>query len=264
MPHELLYGVSPLYDQLRVFESLCYVTNTSLSKTKFQLRAQKCIFIVYAITKKAYKLYDLISHQVVISRDVVFHEHIFPFATIPPVTTSVPLPTGTPQTDSEYTYDPPTSSAHTPTYNSEVSPPSTTIQIAHSPHSALSEPPLSSPLLVRRSSRITHRLARFNDIVCHLIYPSLLQSCNTSYVSFVAALSILQEPTSYAHAVKCDKWREAMQCELDLLERNHTWSKTSLPNGKHAIGCKWVFKLKLNADGTIDRYKARLVAKGFN
>jgi histone deacetylase 1/2 len=35
------------------------------------------------------------------------------------------------------------------------------------------------------------------------------------------------------------------------------------PKGKNVIGCKWVFKIKLKADGTVDRYKARLVAKGF-
>ncbi|KAL0449365.1 UNVERIFIED_CONTAM: Retrovirus-related Pol polyprotein from transposon TNT 1-94 [Sesamum latifolium] len=69
------------------------------------------------------------------------------------------------------------------------------------------------------------------------------------------------KPTSYAQAAECPNWREAMQREIDALEQNHTWSITPLPSGKRAIGCKWVNKLKLKADESIDRYKARLVFK---
>ncbi|KAL0351158.1 UNVERIFIED_CONTAM: Retrovirus-related Pol polyprotein from transposon RE1 [Sesamum radiatum] len=52
--------------------------------------------------------------------------------------------------------------------------------------------------------------------------------------------------------------------ELTALEKNHTWELTTLPEGKRAIGSKWVYKVKLNPDGTVERYKARLVAKGYN
>ncbi|KAL0424094.1 UNVERIFIED_CONTAM: Retrovirus-related Pol polyprotein from transposon RE1 [Sesamum radiatum] len=83
-------------------------------------------------------------------------------------------------------------------------------------------------------------------------------------MSFVATLSILQEPKSFAEAVKYPEWRQAMHEEIQALEHNKTWRMTPLPDGKKAIGCKWVYKLKLKADGNVDRYKARLVAKGYN
>lgn len=54
-----------------------------------------------------------------------------------------------------------------------------------------------------------------------------------------------------------------MQAELDALTRNNTWSLVPLPVGHKPIGCKWVYKIKYNSDGSIERYKARLVAKGY-
>src|ERR1051325_7571896 len=43
----------------------------------------------------------------------------------------------------------------------------------------------------------------------------------------------------------------------------HIWTLTTLPSHRKAIGCKWVFKVKENSDGSLKKYKARLVAKGF-
>ncbi|XP_014492169.1 uncharacterized protein LOC106754637 [Vigna radiata var. radiata] len=54
-----------------------------------------------------------------------------------------------------------------------------------------------------------------------------------------------------------------MKTELEALNLNHTWTLTSLPPNKHVIGCRWVYKIKYHADGSLDRYKARLVAKGY-
>lgn len=54
-----------------------------------------------------------------------------------------------------------------------------------------------------------------------------------------------------------------MQNEIDALEQNNTWIITDLREGKSAIGCKWVFKIKYNSDGSVERHKARLVAKGY-
>ncbi|KAL2248166.1 UNVERIFIED_CONTAM: Retrovirus-related Pol polyprotein from transposon RE2, partial [Sesamum indicum] len=72
------------------------------------------------------------------------------------------------------------------------------------------------------------------------------------------ASSATPEPNSFSEAVQHKEWREAMDAELKALEANHTWKVAPLPPGKCTIGCKWVFKTKLRADGSFERYKARL------
>jgi hypothetical protein len=55
-----------------------------------------------------------------------------------------------------------------------------------------------------------------------------------------------------------------MQAEFDALHNNNTWELVSRSSDQNLVGCKWVFRIKRNPDGSIDRYKARLVAKGFH
>ena len=54
-----------------------------------------------------------------------------------------------------------------------------------------------------------------------------------------------------------------MAAKIVALESNQTWSLTPLRTHKRAIVCKWVYRVKYKADGTVERYKACLVAKGF-
>ena len=60
------------------------------------------------------------------------------------------------------------------------------------------------------------------------------------------------------------KWEQALHDEYNSLIANDTWTLTPLSKDRHAIGCKWVFRRKRNADGDVQRYKARLVAKGYS
>jgi hypothetical protein len=59
------------------------------------------------------------------------------------------------------------------------------------------------------------------------------------------------------------KWVNAMDEEMVTLDANATWELVVLSKDKKVIGCKWVYKIKHNADGSVNRYKERLVAKGY-
>ena len=61
-----------------------------------------------------------------------------------------------------------------------------------------------------------------------------------------------------------DLWKKAMVEEMDVLEKNETWDLVQLPVRRKAIGTKWLFKNKLNAEGKVEKYKACLVAKGYS
>jgi hypothetical protein len=80
---------------------------------------------------------------------------------------------------------------------------------------------------------------------------------------FSSQLSIMVEPTSYSAAVKDLGWCKAMDAELQALEENQTWILIDLPPGKDTVDCKYVYKIKRNSDGSIERLKDRLVAKGY-
>ena len=60
------------------------------------------------------------------------------------------------------------------------------------------------------------------------------------------------------------KWMNAMEKEIEALHANDMWDLVELCEGRKAVGSKWVFKLKLNADEVMERRKARLVAQGFS
>lgn len=78
---------------------------------------------------------------------------------------------------------------------------------------------------------------------------------------------ILQdEPKNVEEAISrpdSNKWREAMEKEIESMKKNKCWKIVRRPQNKNVIGLRWVFKLKKNEDGDIERYKARLVAQGY-
>jgi hypothetical protein len=68
------------------------------------------------------------------------------------------------------------------------------------------------------------------------------------------------QPTCFDEAAKQKEWVD----EIESIERNNTWDLVDLPTDKNVISVKWVYKIKLNEKGEIEKHKARLVSRGFS
>jgi len=233
---------------------------------------------------KGYKVYDLHLKTVFISRDAVFHENIFPFTLMYPISPNdsvLPLPI-------------PIHDSAIPLLDPLLTNSFLLSSINDSPSSLSNMNPTTEPCIPsaseitpqpsRKSSRVKHTPRYLHDYHCHIatstldpaplstasgISYSLSSVLSYDHLSstqklFSLSVSALVEPTSYIQTVEHEEWREAMDNEIKALEQNNTWTVIDLLTSKHDIGCKWVYKVKLKSDGTLERYKARLVAKGYN
>jgi len=88
----------------------------------------------------------------------------------------------------------------------------------------------------------------------------------TLHEAYMVFRQAIKEPVSIREVWFCvdrDRWIIAMRKEIQTLTDNGTWIRVRRPKGKNIISCKWVFKMKKKADGSVEVYKARLVARGF-
>ena len=127
------------------------------------------------------------------------------------------------------------------------------------------------PSPVRKSSRSSRPPVWHKDYVikvgskkCNYSFASALNYSGSTYQSFVSKFSVETGPSNYLEAEQDPRWVDAMNNEIKVLEDNKTWELVTLPKSKMFIGCKWVYKIKYNADRSVERFKARLVAKGYN
>lgn len=197
--------------------------------------------------KKAYKLLQHSDKKILISRDVVFHEDIFPYsASSTPIILFPPLP---PYIDSDSSL-PPSRSSSSPQesviQSSTLSPSSTSSESHLSPVSPSHSP--SHVLAARYPSRIHHSPSYLNDYLCSFssyFPPSLtyipasprsvcFSTLSSRNQSLVHTLDTVLEPSTYQQPA----WQEAMLKEFEVLEANGTWDVVPLPPGKKPIGCK--------------------------
>ncbi|CAI7876649.1 unnamed protein product [Closterium sp. NIES-53] len=84
--------------------------------------------------------------------------------------------------------------------------------------------------------------------------------------AFFSPVEMPGEPATLKEALErsdAEEWKKAIESELKSIEENGTWELVELPEGRKAITSKWLFKIKSDADGKIERYKSKLVAKGY-
>lgn len=95
----------------------------------------------------------------------------------------------------------------------------------------------------------------YHPIKRYVSYAKLAQ------ISFVASLDNTYIPRNIQEAFQLPEWTKTINEEIKVLSENRTWEITTLPKGKKSAGCKWIFSIKYNADGSINRYKARLLSR---
>lgn len=289
-PYEILHGEPPSISHLRVLGCLAYAHNKNTKGDKFASRSRRCILLGYPSGTKGWKLFDLEQDAVFISRDVEFQEDVFPYSdknsTVEdiPIAISMPHASHEENTESESndilpTEDDPIENIETEHHDDETED-STDAAAA----SAI------EPEHMGRGQRTRMPSSRLRDYVVNTVTtipvstPSLPSSApqpfsgslfplsdylsydrfSPSYCSYLIALKTNIEPRSFREAMKYDVWRASMKTVIDALERNQTWDIEALPPGKKALGTKWIYTIKLRADGTIERHKSRLVVLGNN
>ncbi|VVA38012.1 PREDICTED: Retrovirus-related Pol poly from transposon, partial [Prunus dulcis] len=224
------------------------------------------------------------SHSV--HRHVIFDEHAFPYAdlvthskvfipspTLPsasspsPVVTNnniVVLPTSPATTFSDTfispSNTPASSSSSSPLFITGAFPSFSSIPVVpESNAEALSTGPLplvasfqpdSMPVVLEGPPMNLHPMQTRSKsgIVKKKVFLTTLQESGGVDLSLV-------EPATYKTALKVPVWLTAMKEEIDALHSQGTWSLVPLPHNKNLVGCKWVFKIKKHADGSIARHK---------
>ena len=234
IPQEAWSGIKPCISHLRVFGSRAYSHVPDEKRGKMDDKSEKCILVGYSENSKAYSLYNPISKKIIITRDVHFNEGESSKWNVADqkqksISVNIEDEEGAQGAKPEGV-EPLSSTSSSPSSNEESTLPS-----------------------LRRSIRPHQPSKRYssNDYV-------MVTSDGMNF-----ALLVDVDPKSFEEASKEEKWRIAMNQEIDAIERNKTWELTDLPKDKTVLSVKWVYKTKLDSKGKVDKNKARLLVKGY-
>ena len=236
-PYESWNKRKPNLQYVKQFGCIAYAAIPPERRQKLDNKAKQLVFVGYEEGTKGYRLLDTSTDKIVISKDVIFIEgdpHVNT-KTVPQVPHSV-------MKDDTYT-ELLLKEDHVETQNDHVETQNYPVRID-------TEPPRNEPVELRVSKRSNK--GKPPERLIETINKVTVES--TEPKTFKEALS----------SIEAKQWIEAMDDEIDCLNKNETWTLTELPEGKTAIGCKWVYKAKTDEHGVVTRYKARLVAQGYS
>ncbi|RVW35272.1 Retrovirus-related Pol polyprotein from transposon TNT 1-94 [Vitis vinifera] len=276
---------------IKVFGCTAFVHIHKSQRSKLDPTATKCIFLGYSPNQKGYKCYSPTTKKFYTSMDVTFFENqpFYPktaiqgdnwstdefqfweteISTTSPLSSSLPPQTDTtlsvPENNSldEKPEKPPQKEPENstpPEQNQELdqdpsNPNSQPGNIIYDLNSSNDLDDLDQPIALRKGVRSCTQ----HPISNHVTYGKLSQN----FQAFITSLEDDRIPSNIQEALQQPEWKTAVQEEIQALEKNGTWEISELPEGKRPAGCKWIFTVKHNPDGSINRFKARLVAKGF-
>lgn len=228
-PYELWYKKRPNLTYLRVWGCRAVVRLPDPKRKTLGEKGIDCIFVGYAEHSKGYRFYviepnsSVSINTIIESRDAIFDENRF---------SSISRP-------------------------KDIVPNSDEVQRDDHSNDVPSENP--EP---RKSKRARKAKSYGSDFQLYLVEGSRDQI--ESQYSY--CYNIEDDPRTYNEAMQSRDvafWKEAIDDEIGAIMENHTWILSDLPPGCKPLGCKWIFKRKMKADGTIDKFKARLVIQGF-
>jgi len=282
-PFEAMNGRKPHLGHVKVFGCLAHAKQTTPQLKKLDDRSQRLVYFGVEEGSKAHRLYDPMQKRIVISRDTIFEEAVSwgwnEFSTnemeedqvggemfvdntdweTVNVDDNVEMPQpGTDETLSAGSSGSVLDELQSPGAQSSASiNTDNSLQETENTHSVGEQ---SNPEMIfdDLSDEEPQHFRNLNDIYDDTEEVELADSDEVE-----ALLTESDEPENFSEAVGNPEWVEAMNNEIISIEKNGTWKLSKLPTGHKAIGLKWVFKLKRNADGEIVKHKARLVAKGY-
>ena len=266
-PYECFRGKKPSIDHIRIFGCIAYAKVDKPHLKKLDDRSRILIHLGTEPGSKAYRLLDPETKKIVVSRDVVFDEskgwewkHSKESADGNgsfTITFSNSGNHGLEETNESETttYENAETRESIEETNSNDLPESDNefeeVQEEEQEH-VTQDVSNSSPLILRRTQRQVNKPKYLNDYV-------LLAEEEGETLLFC----LNDEPRNFHEAKESEEWTHACEEEMRSIEKFKVWDLVDLPLGVKPIGLKWVFKLKKNADGSINKYKARLVAKGY-